>query len=314
MTKLFGLIERLADVDVTVLVRGESGTGKELVARAIHDRSKRRGSPFVALNCAAIPEALLEAELFGHVKGAFTDARTGRQGLFERARGGTLFLDEIGDLHLSLQPKLLRALQERAIRPIGAEREIEVDVRVITATNVDLANAVRQREFRADLFYRLNVVEVVVPALRERRDDVLLLAQHFLRQYARAMGRDAVRLTAGCAAKLQAYHWPGNVRELANVLERAVALAPYSVLDEADLPPQVRDPSLVGAAQPDGSLASLAEVEREHIRRVLEATHGNKSRAAAILGVDRRTLYRKEENERRQAVGAVTAAEPLREH
>jgi two-component system response regulator HydG len=314
MRALFGLIERLASVDATVLVRGESGTGKELVARAIHDGSKRHASPFVALNCAAIPPMLLEAELFGHVKGAFTDARTAREGLFERARGGTLFLDEIGDLDLSLQPKLLRALQERAIRPLGAEREIEVDVRVITATNVDLADAVLKREFRADLFYRLNVVEVVVPPLRERGDDVLHLAEHFLRQYARAMARDVVGLTNGCAAKLGAYSWPGNVRELANVLERAVALAPYSLLDVADLPQQVRDPGSVGAlTHADGGLASLAEVERQHIRRVLEATHGNKSRAAVILGVDRRTLYRKEETEKRQAMGETTPAAPLQE-
>jgi DNA-binding NtrC family response regulator len=298
MLELFQMIDRIAAVDATVLVCGESGVGKDLVARAIHERSKRRGSPFVALNCAAIPENLLEAELFGHVKGAFTDARSARGGLFEQAQGGTLFLDEIADLHLSLQPKLLRALQERAIRPLGSEREIEVDVRLITATNVDLASAVLRREFRADLFYRLNVVEIVAPPLRERGDDVLLLARHLLKEYSRAMERDVVGLTSGCAAKLKAYSWPGNVRELANVIERAVALTRWSHLDVEDLPRHVREHAAttctVSAEDGGQALASLAEVERLHIGRVLKATGGNKSRAAEILGVHRRTLYRKD--------------------
>jgi two-component system response regulator HydG len=313
MRELFGMLGRVASVDATVLLRGESGTGKDLVARAIHDQSKRRGSPFVALNCAAIPQNLLEAELFGHVKGAFTDARAARGGLFELARGGTLFLDEIADLHLSLQPKLLRALQERAIRPIGSEREIEVDVRLITATNVDLASAVQKREFRADLFYRLNVVEIVVPPLRERGDDILLLARHLLKQYASTMGRDVVGLTSRCAARLKAYTWPGNVRELANVIERAVALTRWSHLDIDDLPPHMRDHKAAYATAAGGSeeLASLAEVERLHIRRVMKATGGNKSRAAEILGVDRRTLYRKDWSEKADPDPSVTEGVPL---
>jgi two-component system response regulator HydG len=296
MRELVQLVGRVAAVDAAVLVRGESGTGKELVARALHERSRRRGA-FVALNCAAIPAPLIEAELFGHMKGAFTDARADHAGLFERAQGGTIFLDEIADLDLTLQPKLLRALQERAVRPVGAHKEIEIDVRVVTATNADLAEAVQQRRFREDLYYRLNVIEVVVPPLRERGRDVLLLAQDFIERSARAMHRDVVGLTASCAARLMAYAWPGNVRELANVMERAVALTASARLTVDDLPPAVRAASkppataLAGIAE---ELVPLEEVERRYIRRVMAATGGNKTVAAQILGVDRRTLYRKD--------------------
>jgi two-component system response regulator HydG len=289
MSDLMDLVERVSVVDAAVLIRGESGTGKELVARALHARSRRRDAPFVALNCAAIPETLVEAELFGHVKGAFTDARTRRAGLFELARGGTLFLDEIAELHLPLQPKLLRALQEKAIRPIGSDREVPVDVRLVTATNVDLADAVGKRTFRADLFYRLNVVEIVVPPLRERGRDVVLLAQHFLERSARMMGRDISGIAPSCAAKLAAYPWPGNVRELANVMERAVALSRTTRLTVEDLPDHVTSSNAVVGGE---ALMPLEELERRHIRRVMKATGGNKTRAAQILGVDRRTLYR----------------------
>jgi two-component system response regulator HydG len=267
MRELIRLVQRVAVVDAAVLVRGESGTGKELVARALHERSGRKG-PFVALNCAAIPPTLLESELFGHVKGAFTDARADHVGLFERARGGTLFLDEIAELELTLQPKLLRALQERAVRPVGGAREIGIDVRLVTATNRDLAGEVARHAFREDLYYRLNVVEIEVPPLRSRGRDVLLLAQHFLARASASMGRAVEGLTPSCAERLMVYPWPGNVRELANVIERAVVLTGSSRLGVEDLPRPVREaarthPSLVTASPEE--LVSLEEVERRYI-------------------------------------------------
>jgi DNA-binding NtrC family response regulator len=297
MRELVQLLGRVGPVDASVVLYGESGTGKELAARALHERSERRDRPFVALNCAAIPESLLESELFGHVKGAFTDARADRAGLFERAKGGTVFLDEITELHPTMQPKLLRALQERSVRPVGSDREVPIDVRVLAATNADMSSAVEAGRFRADLYYRLNVIEIRLPPLRERRSDISLLATHFVDLFARKMGRRVAGVSPACLARLTAYEWPGNVRELANAIERAVALTRATHIEAADLPGNVRAHrgAVPGpAAGPAEKLVPLEEVERRYIRRVLAATGGNKTLAAQILGVHRRTLYRKD--------------------
>ncbi|MCI0570766.1 MAG: sigma-54 dependent transcriptional regulator [Myxococcaceae bacterium] len=297
MREVDALLDRVATSDVSVLITGESGTGKELVARALHQRSRRRDGPLVAVNCSALPEALLETELFGHVKGAFTNAHVHRPGLFAEAKGGTLFLDEVGELPLGLQPKLLRALQERRVRPVGASAEVPVDVRIVSATNVDLKRAVRERRFREDLYFRLNVLHIPLPPLRERGQDVLLLALRFLSQAARAMGRAVPTLSPEVARKLRAHDWPGNVRELQNCMERALLLCGGDILEVRDLPEPMR-PAVrreVGSPAPAAvsSFPTLAEVEKRHILTVPEAVGGNKSTAAQLLGVDRRTLYRK---------------------
>jgi two-component system response regulator HydG len=295
MQRLRDLVARVASTDVTALVTGESGSGKEIVARAIHAQGRRARGPFVAVNCAAMPEALLESELFGHVRGAFTDARVGRTGLFFQAEGGTLFLDEVGELPLPLQPKLLRALQERTARPVGGDRELGFDVRLVVATNRDLRAEVDAGRFRADLYFRLNVVEVPVPPLRARSVDVLLLAQHFVRTSAARFGKAVRGVSSDAAAMLLAYDWPGNVRELANAVERGVALTRFDELTPDDLPDHVRQAKARAAlAGEDGRVfVSLAELEREYVRRVIRFVGGNKAAAARILGVDRTTLYRK---------------------
>jgi two-component system response regulator HydG len=294
------LVARVAETDTTVLVTGESGTGKELVAKALHARSARSG-PFVAINCAAMPEALLESELFGHVRGAFTDARVSRPGLFVKARGGTILLDEIGEMPAGMQVKLLRVLQERTVRPVGGDEEQAFDARIVAATNRDLEIEVENRRFREDLFYRINVVRVHVPALRERRGDILLLARGFMERYAAQSGRAVVGLTSSAADKLVSYPWPGNVRELQNCIERAVALARLDHLGLEDLPEKVRDyqrvPVEIEAVDP-AHLLSMEEVENRHIARVLASVGGNKTLAAQVLGFDRRTLYRKLERVR----------------
>jgi DNA-binding NtrC family response regulator len=304
---LHDLLVRVADTDASLLITGETGTGKELVARELHRMSGRQRGPFVAINCAAIPEAVLESELFGHARGAFTDAKVQRAGLFVEANGGTLFLDEIGDLPLPLQPKLLRALQERRVRPMGSNTEQPVDVRILAATNKDLEGAVEAGTFRQDLLYRINVIGVHIPPLRARGTDVLLLAQHFLEALARRGRKQVVGLTPPAAEKLLAYSWPGNVRELQNCMERAVALTRHDQITVEDLPETVRHYEATHVIWETGDprdLLPLEEVERRYILRALQTVGGNKSIAARVLGVDRKTLYRK--LERFEAAGAAS--------
>lgn len=291
-------LARVARTDATVLLVGESGTGKELAARTLHHYSDRAAKRQVVVNCGALPESLLESELFGHVKGAFTGATTSRPGLFREADGSTLFLDEIGDLSLHLQTRLLRALQEREVVPVGSETPIKVNVRIVAATHRDLAAMVREGRFREDLYYRLNVVRVVLPPLRERRQDIPLLIDHFLRTLARRYRRGPVAVEPEAQARLLAYSWPGNVRQLQNVLERALVLAEQDVIGPEHLPEEIRPalgtdslPAPEGAPPP-GELLPLSEVERRHVLRVLELTAGNRQAAARILGISRRTLAR----------------------
>ncbi|MBI85551.1 MAG: Fis family transcriptional regulator [Planctomycetaceae bacterium] len=296
MQDLYDQLARIADSETSVLITGESGTGKELVARSIHGRSRRSEQPFVAVNCAALPENLLESELFGHAKGAFTDARDSRQGLFLQAEGGTLFLDEVGELPLSMQPKLLRALEENTIRPVGGDQEIEFDARLITATNRDLETAIEENRFRQDLLFRINVIQLQLPPLRSRGTDTLLLAQCFVDAFAARSSKEVTGISEAAAQKLLTYNWPGNVRELRNIIERAVALTRYDKLAVEDLADKIRDyrgsHMLIGGNDPD-ELVSLEEVERHYIQHVLKAAQGNKTLAAQILGLDRKTLYRK---------------------
>lgn len=296
MRAVRALIRRVADTDSSVLINGETGTGKELVARELHRYSSRRHSPFVAINCAAMPEPLLESELFGHTRGAFTDARADRAGLFIQAHGGTLFLDELGNMPLELQPKILRALQERQVRPVGANQEFAFDARLVSATNTDLESAVDEGRFRQDLYFRINVVNIHIPPLRERGSDVLLLAQHFVRIFEDRMKKGVKGFVHGAAEKLQSYDWPGNVRELQNSVERAVALATHELIMVEDLPEKIRNyrPTHLQVPSDNPSeLITLEELERRYILRVLDAVHGNKTDAARILGLDRKTLYRK---------------------
>ncbi len=295
MQEAYDLIERVAQVDATVLITGESGTGKEIVARTLHERSRRRGAPFVAINCAAMPESLLESELFGHTKGAFTDARTAETGLFSRANRGTIFLDEIGDMPLGLQPKLLRVLQERTVRPVGGRDEIPVDVRVVVATNRDLESAIEEGRFREDLYYRINVVHIPLPPLRARTGDILPLAQHFLSHFAARAGKSITGIAPAAAQKLVAYGWPGNVRELQNCMERAVALTRFDQIGVDDLSEKIREyrrSHVLVTSDDPSELVPLEEVERRYIARVMEAVGGNKTAAARILGIERKRLYR----------------------
>ena len=299
MLEVYKLIARVSVGKSTVLLEGESGTGKELVARAIHSNSPRRDRPFVPVNCAALSDTLLESELFGYEKGAFTGAIGVKQGLFEAAHEGTLFLDEIGDIGPALQVKLLRVIQEQEVRRVGGTSSIKVDVRVIAATNRDLAALVKEGRFREDLFYRLNVVRMVLPPLRERREDIPMLAQHFLQKFSAANAQPIRGFIPDTMALLERSPWPGNVRELENVIERAVSLAHGPLILPEDLPEFIRmaGPGPSGGragkeSERDDALFTLDEMAKQHLMKVLGETGGNKARAAKILGIDRRTLYR----------------------
>jgi two-component system, NtrC family, response regulator AtoC len=297
MLEIFDLIGRVADSDATVLITGESGTGKELIARAIHQQSHRAQRPFVAVNCTAIPEQLIESELFGHERGAFTGAVQRRIGKFELAHTGTLFLDEIGSMRLDMQTKLLRALQEREIERVGGERTIKVDVRIVAATNADLRELVKEKAFRDDLYYRLNVIPVYVPPLRARREDIPLLVRYFLDKYNRQFNRHLRGFSLAAMEALQAYDWPGNVRELENIVERLVVISKHDIVQLRELPLDLQSSHTPLIEQLDEQgydlRKAVQQFEREYIRRVLEKTHWNQTAAARMLGIHRNTLLGK---------------------
>ena len=302
--RMMTLLEQVAGSSATVLIQGESGTGKELVARTIHARSTRSRGPFIAVNCAALPETLLESELFGYEKGAFTGAAGRKEGRFELADGGTLFLDEVSDLSAVTQPKILRVLQEGEFERLGGTKTLRVDVRIVAATNQGLAQMVREKRFREDLYYRLNVITMTVPPLRERSEDIRVLAQHFLRVYAAKNNRRLEGFTDDAIRRLEAYAWPGNVRELENVIERGVVLTQGALMDMTDLPPEI-----AGATPlPEGVLSirigtPLAEVEARLLEETLRATKGNKTLTAKLLGIDPTTVLRKLKRQDEQGEG-----------
>jgi DNA-binding NtrC family response regulator len=302
MLQVFETIKKVARSDANILIVGETGTGKELIARSLHVNSRRAANAFIPVDCASLPENLLESELFGHEKGAFTGAQAARPGLFEFANGGTSFLDEVGDISLNLQAKLLRVLQERQVRRVGSNRMIDVDVRVISATNRDLAPLVAKGEFRADLYYRLNVISIALPPLRERKGDIPLVAQHYVAKYAASSGKEISGITPEAMRLLEVYRWPGNVRELQNVIERAVVLAEHELLRPDDLPEHIRI-----RAEAVGSAASVpvnelplkrakeewaSSFERDYLIQLLKRYNGNISQAAKSAGVDRKTVHR----------------------
>jgi DNA-binding NtrC family response regulator len=292
MRNIYELVRRTAPTDSTVLITGESGTGKELVARAIHNYSLREEGEFVTVDCSSLVETLLESELFGHVKGSFTGAIQAKYGSFELANGGTFFFDEIGNLSLDIQAKLLRAIQEKEIKPVGGEKSIKVDVRIIAATNQDLRQAIAKKSFREDLYYRLNVVPIHIPPLRERKEDIPLLVNHFLKKYNRKKEVPVTRVEPETTKLLMSYHWPGNVRELENSIERAL------ILEDGDTLLPGNFPWLAGKRQMrtvagSSKVYSLEELEKQHIGRVLKETEGHRGKAANLLGIDRKTLYQK---------------------
>jgi len=305
MQSIFDLIERVAPAQSNVLITGESGSGKEVVAKAIHNLSPRAKKNFVAINCTAIPHTLLESELFGHAKGAFTGANERKKGLFEEAEGGTLFLDEIGDLDVGLQAKLLRVLQERKIKPVGDTQMKDIDVRIIAATHKDLKKAIIEKNFREDLFYRLAVIPIAVPPLRHRQEDIPLLAQHFLNKYAVMNNKLVTGLRFETMQKLISSPWTGNVRELENLVERLVVLTPHSVIQVNEIPnlDDNQHESFYGQATADSP--TLEQLEKRYIQMILSKTGDKKEKAAQILGINRRTLYRKEKE-----YGFATAEDP----
>jgi len=293
MLGVFNAIAKAASTSATVLMSGESGTGKELVARAIHYSSAQVSAPFVPINCGGIPENLLESELFGYVKGAFTGATTTRAGFFQTADGGTIFLDEISETSPSMQVKLLRVLQDKEVCMVGANRTRKVDVRILAATNKDLPSLVARGDFREDLFFRLNVITISIPPLRKRGNDILLLIQHFSGQYAKEHGKPIPKFSENALQVLKSYNWPGNVRELENVIQRLVVMTDSDFIEVSDLPDLMR----FSALRKTGFDRTLAEVEAEYIRNVLESVNGNKTKAAKILGIDRKTLREKLKNQ-----------------
>jgi DNA-binding NtrC family response regulator len=289
MQKVFGAIAKAASTSATVLISGESGTGKELLARAIHYSSPRAAAPFVPVNCGAIPGELLESELFGHVKGAFTGATETRAGFFLTADGGTIFLDEISETSVSMQVKLLRVLQDKEVCMVGSTRPRKVDVRILASTNKDLPGLIKKGLFREDLFFRINVITIEIPTLRERGDDIFLLTQYFAAKFAEELGKPLPRFSDKALKVLMNYHWPGNVRELENVIQRLLIMTEGDLIEVPDLPSLMH----FSALRKTGLRRTLAEVEAEHIRNVLASVHGNKTRAAEILGIDRKTLREK---------------------
>jgi DNA-binding NtrC family response regulator len=289
MYKVFKAIAKVAPTPATILITGESGTGKELVARAIHYNSPRASAPFVPVNCGSIPEELLESELFGYIKGAFTGASESRAGFFQTADGGTIFLDEISNTSPSMQVKLLRVLQDKEVCMVGARRTRKVDVRILAATNKDLLNLVKKGAFREDLFFRLNVITIAIPPLRQRGNDILLFTRHFATKFAEELGKPPPRFSDNALQVLRNYYWPGNVRELENVIQRLVVMTDGELVEVPDMPSLMR----FSALRETGMNRTLAEVEAEYIRNVLASVDGNKTQAAKILGIDRKTLREK---------------------
>jgi len=292
MKKVFAAISKAASVNATVMILGESGTGKELVARAIHYNSPRASAPFIPVNCGGIPEGLFESELFGYIKGAFTGANESRAGFFQTAEGGAIFLDEISETSVAMQVKLLRALQDKEVCMLGATRTRKIDVRILVATNKDLIGMIKKGVFREDLFFRLNVITIVVPPLRERGDDILLLARHFIAKYAGEMDRPTPKLSDKALQIFKNYSWPGNVRELENLVQRLVVMTDHEIIDTPDFPAHMR----FSAMREAGFNRTLIEVEAEYVRNVLASVNNNKTKAAEILGIDRKTLREKFKN------------------